>query len=288
MPALVQHFEGVAVPRPRGSSAAAAAPADSAPQSLHRASDTNLVAGAERVIAAVIHPAAAEIGAGVHRRWTQSREDAPSVARAATRDSVYGPAASTAAPIRRRTEERASRSEHGTRNPVSAGSDEQSSVTAESARVTMLDASAPGFPSQPSTATGLLVPPEAGSGQLETGRKPSAPGSPIMAGSGGAQVDASTSGGPAPQAASAGGSDEGGVTRTRSERTVRFSSGLLDDVDASMRNGRHAPSAGEDAAGDRAPGDRCATERGEQPLQAEPSDQPDAQVLLLRLAPWEP
>jgi len=273
VPALVQHFEGVAVPRKQSSSAAAAAlaglaAADSAPHSSNAASDTSLAARESRVIAAVNDPAAAEIGAEIHRRWTQSREDAPSISRAAVRDSVHGPAASTAAPYRRRTEERASQSEQATPEPAADGSSEGSSVTIASAAVVTRDAGAtPAFQSLPT------VPFETGLRQLDSGNGMST-AMPPWAGRG--LTEPSPSDRPVAQAASASDSGERGLMRTRSQRMVRFSSGSADNADS--RNDMRAPDAGQDAVSGGASGVRPAAEVSRQPLQGRPGDRSEAQV----------
>ena len=267
MPALVQHFEGVTVPRQRSSSAAAAAPADSAPHSSTPASETSLAARASRVIAAVSDPAAAGVSTELHRRWTQSREDAPSISRAATRDSVYGPAASTAAPYRRRTEERASRSERATPEPAPAGSEERASVPDTSAMVTVRDAVGPALRMPPDTATGLTRRSETGSGQPDMAREISAPG----------RISDTARSGDA-RAGAAGAPGDPGPAQARSLRAVRFSSGSAEPADRGADPDRHALGDGLDPVSAETPGDRTAAETGEQPVQAASGDWSDAQV----------
>ncbi len=269
MPALVQHFEGVRAPRLQGSAAAVAAPADGTLRSSTTASATSLAVHARRVMAAVSGPVAAETSAEVHRQWTQSREDAPSISRAAVRDSVYGPAASTAAPYWRRTEEAAGRSEQATPETVVGDSSVRSSVISPSEAMATADVGA-----SPALQPLPTVPLQMGSVQLNPS---SGTGVPVPAWSGDSQTEVSRSDRPGtPAASAAGDSSEQGVTRTRSQRMVRFSSGLADDADGG--NDMRAPNAGLEHVSDRALQNHDAAEFSEQPLQPTQGDRSAPQV----------
>ena len=278
VPALVQHFEAVAIPRQQGSAATAAPPADRVSHTSQMSSDTALAARAERLSAIIRGPSLADTSAAVHRRWTQSRENAPSVSRAATRDSVYGPTAGTAAPYRNRTGAHADSAEQATQEPVPAGSGERAAVPDTPAVLTMRDAKPWASRAPPDIGECLMVPSASGWGQPDSARKATVPGSLDAARTAEAQAAVRTFDRLVAQLDPAGASGEQDTARARAERTVRFCSGLADDGDGSSGGHVLLPHAAMDAVSAGPPGVRPAVEVSTEPLQAMLGGRPEAQV----------
>ena len=211
VPALVQHFEGTASLRQQGSSGPDAAPADPTSQSLSAAATaTDLaIARAGRMATAVNQSILSPSSSEMPRRWTAAREDMPSVARAATRDSVFGPEAVIVAAYRRKTEE-ASCADQEQLEPASASSDQRASPSSASAIMTRAGSV------RETLAAANVATTTASSGDMQT--------------------EASRADSGAGEAASADALAQKGLTRQRSERTVRFSSGLADEITAADRS----------------------------------------------------